>query len=299
MRKLAAIAVAILLAGTIAVEFAARTFIGFPLIYLPHATLEYLPAPNQQGRHRGMPYATNQWGMRTALIAEDTAEDAFRVAVFGDSIVFGHTITPQEDLATTRLSALAMPDDRRIEALNIAANSWGPGNQLAFIESYGLFDADAAVLVIATHDLSDDRAFDPLAMNVMPTSRMPMALLDWSTRREGRLVEIQGAPTEDMTGDARRSLPALLGRLRAADDGACILLHETRSERLASEPSAAVQEITALAAGYGIPLVRTRDHIDPSAFADDIHPTPKGQRGLLAAMLACPSLAGVSPQPGG
>jgi hypothetical protein len=299
MRKLAAIAVAILLAGVVAAEFAARAFVGFPLIYLPHATLEYLPAPNQQGKHRGMSYATNQWGMRSALIAEDTPEDAFRVAVFGDSIVFGHIITPQQDLATTRLSALALPDGRRIEALNIAANSWGPGNQLAFIESYGLFDADAAILVISTHDLTDDRAFEPLAMNVMPTTRMPMALLDWSARREGRLVEIEGAPDEDMTGDARRSLPALLGRLRAADEGACILLHETRAERLDGEPSAAAQEITALAADYGIPVVPTRDHIDASAFADDIHPTREGQRGLLAAMLACPALAGVSAQTGG
>ncbi len=291
MRKLAAIAVAVLLAGVVAAEFGARAFIGFPLIWVTHPAVEYMAAPNQTGRHRGIGYAVNAWGMRSGQIAETKADNTLRVAVFGDSIVFGHSITPQDDLATSRLSAAGLPDGRRIEALNIAANSWGPGNQLAFIESYGLFDADAAILVISTHDLADDRAFEPLPADWMPTERMPMALLDWTSRRRGEPRPIEGAPEEDMSGDARRALPALLGRLRAPDMGACLLMHETLPER-EGPPNAAARQIIELAGTFDIPVVMTRDFIAAGDFADDIHPTAKGgQEGLANAMRACPALA--------
>jgi GDSL-like Lipase/Acylhydrolase family len=40
-----------------------------------------------------------------------------------------------------------------VEVLNASANSWGPRNELAYLERFGTFDAQVVVLIINTDDL--------------------------------------------------------------------------------------------------------------------------------------------------
>lgn len=297
MKRWPAVIAAGFLALLVAAEIGLRIFIGDRPLFRPHPTIEYENAPNQSLHYRGALIETNSLGLRNPEIADKPA-DVMRVAVFGDSVVFGHINTDQADLATTLLAKERAPDGRRIETLNIAGNSWGPGNMLAWLDVHGDMSADAAIIVLSTHDLTDDRTFAPLSARFQPTSRMPLALLDLAARYIGPPTPIVGAPTASMAGDAQRSLPLLLERLNALPQGACLIIHEERGERASVALSTGAADLLALAATQAVRAIETRTTITSDGFSDYIHLTAKGQRQLADAMRACPALAGsTSPAP--
>lgn len=286
MRRAAVIlaAVAVLLAGA---EIAARTLLGFPLIFSAHPGYEYLPQPNQRTTYRGITYVTDANGLRSPPFAARKSDDAFRVLVIGDSIVFGNDDTSQPDIAVTHLAQARLADGRRIEPVAIAANSWGPGNQLAFLDAHGVFDADAAILVISTHDIDDDRTWAPLNPLSASVVRSPSAALDWVERRNRKPVPVIGTPPANAKGDARRSLPLLLDRISALPSGACIVMHEDRNERKTPGAHPAIAEISSLASARSIPLVFSRDHVAADHFSDDIHLNGDGHSDMAQAFETC------------
>jgi hypothetical protein len=278
----------------VAVEIYLRIAIGERNLYATHPTIEYVNAPDQSVRYRSNLIAINAFGMRSAPIAREKPQDVFRIAVIGDSVVFGHMFTDQAALATTILSAMRTQDGRRIEAMNIAANSWGPGNQLAWIDAFGLFGADAAILVTSTDDLTDDRDFAPISEMNRPTTRPLLQILD-PLRRFDPPKPVRPEPPGRIEGDARAALPKLLDRLRALPSGACLVVHETRADRGSAELTSGARELLALAEMHGVGAIADRVHLDPArAYVDNIHATPLGQKQLLNAMLACPVLNGAT-----
>ncbi|MEM8831918.1 MAG: hypothetical protein AAGE96_21570 [Cyanobacteria bacterium P01_G01_bin.19] len=56
-------------------------------------------------------------------------------------------------MASLLADELRKAEDKPWEVLNAATNSWGPRNELAYLQQYGLFDTDTLVLVINTDDL--------------------------------------------------------------------------------------------------------------------------------------------------
>ena len=48
---------------------------------------------------------------------------------------------------------------RKVVVGSISAKSWGAPNELAYIQRFGLFDADAVVLVLSSHDYADVPTF--------------------------------------------------------------------------------------------------------------------------------------------
>ena len=91
----------------------------------------------------------------------------------------------QAALLTARL------ETRLVEALerpatvgNISAGSWGPGNLLAYVKTFGLFDADILVLVLSSHDHTDHPTFEPVVgvERRMP-DRTPLFALSEVTHR--------------------------------------------------------------------------------------------------------------------
>lgn len=290
--RLAAAGVSALLGLAIVGELAMRVLGGDKLLYRADPAIEYMPAPDQSVVRKNLEFRTNAWGMRSDPVAEAKPDDAFRVLVVGDSIVFGHDNIGHGDLATTLLSRMRMEDGRRIEALNVSATSWGPGNMLAWLDRFGTLDADAIVLVLSTHDLEDDRTFKPLGRDTFPQSMPVSALAGWLERR---LIPDPAATAPDdprSEGDAQAALPALMQRVAAAPMGGCLIIHPTAEEWKSPTPVAEEQRLETTALGAGLAVFYGRTFIDnASDYSDGIHLSPIGQQDLAGAFLACLALA--------
>jgi hypothetical protein len=229
--------------------------------------------------------------MRGPTISEEKPDDLFRVLVLGDSVVFGHININQADLATTRLSGLELGDGRKIEALNVSAPSWGPGNLLAWIEANGLLGADTAVVVLSSHDLEDDRTFAAPDQRIYPQEQPLFAIGDWVGRQLSGNTDAK--PSDPYSpGDAHRSLPALFEKLSTAPSGACLIIHSTVDELFSLKPSPSVGQLRETAVAAGLDVVYTGDLINSSDYVDSIHVSAEGQAKLAKAMMGCPALSG-------
>ncbi|WP_446866543.1 SGNH/GDSL hydrolase family protein [Phormidesmis sp. 146-12] len=167
----------------ILLEIALRLLFGFgdPLLYLADPHIGYLLAPNQKVRRFGNRIEINEFSMRSDSISTKRPDATLRILMIGDSIVNGGWWTDQpntlsEMLATWLRSSKSVP----LEVLNASANSWAPRNELAYLKQFGLFDAQAVVLVINTDDLF---ATAPTPLPVghdrnYPDRKPPLALIE-------------------------------------------------------------------------------------------------------------------------
>jgi len=138
------------------VETLARTVagLGTPALSVTHPTIEYMFKPNQHVYRFGNLQHYNASGMRSTDFAPTRTQDnELRVLVVGDSVINGGHLTDQADLGTELLryeleSLLRQP----VSVGNISAGSWGPPNQLAYLNEYGWFDADIVLFVASDHD---------------------------------------------------------------------------------------------------------------------------------------------------
>jgi hypothetical protein len=144
-----------ILAGIVVIELALRRIAGFgqPLIYLSDPDIGYLLAPSQKTRRFGNWIEINQYSMRSPEITKDAANDTLRILLLGDSIVNGGWWTDQADILSIQIQQQLTTANTPVEVLNMSANSWGPPNQLAYLQKHGIFDSKIVVLVINTDDL--------------------------------------------------------------------------------------------------------------------------------------------------
>ncbi len=278
-------------AAFIVAEVAFRLVVGDKLLFHADPEIEYVPQADQAVRRRGVDMRTNAWGMRSPPVEREKPAGVFRVLVIGDSIVFGYTNINHDDLATTRLSGVTAIDGKRVEALNISSSSWGPGNMLAWLDRNGLFGANAAVLVLSSHDLTDDRTFTPPERDAFPQSRPLLALPDWLLRKAG---PGNSSATVDprSVGDAERSLARLFSRLAALPSGACLIVHATQEEQRAAGFSREAQRLAELGSAAGLFVVHDDGALDASAdYADGIHLSMSGQARHADIMASCAPLA--------
>ncbi len=180
------IILAVIVGLFVAIEVGLRSLFGFgnPLIYIDDEQIGYLLAPNQRTRRNGNRIEINHYSMRGEAIQQTPAPSTLRVLLLGDSIANGGWWTDQNNtisslmqcsLATARLEKI-----QRIEVLNASANSWGPRNELAYLERFGSFNAQAIVLIINTDDLF---ATVPTSLPVgrdrnYPDKKPPLALVE-------------------------------------------------------------------------------------------------------------------------
>lgn len=139
---------------TVVAEIALRLTMGLgnPPLYVADPEIGYLLASNQKLRRSGNLMETNQYSMRSGEFEAKSANQT-RVILLGDSVVNGSWWTDQNKTLSSLLANKLQPDLDRVEVLNASANSWSPRNELAYIKRFGLFDADALVLIINTDDL--------------------------------------------------------------------------------------------------------------------------------------------------
>jgi len=153
-----------------AIEALLRVLLGFgnPLIYIADAECGYLLAPNQRVRRLGNRIEINQYSMRTGAIAPSPAAETLRVLLLGDSVANGGWWTDQTDTISEIMARLlrlqlqhlatnaqlsSKVNYSKFEVLNASANSWGPRNQLAYAQRFGVFGSKILVLLLNTDDL--------------------------------------------------------------------------------------------------------------------------------------------------
>lgn len=144
--------VTLLLCG--GVEGALRWYgLGDPPLYVLDKDIEYY-AKHGSYRRYGNYVHINSFGMRSAEVRQKT--DQVRILLLGDSIVFGTYRVNQDELISSFLEPeLSRLLKRDVEVLNVASSSWGPLNQEAYLERFGIFQSDCVVWILSSHDAYD------------------------------------------------------------------------------------------------------------------------------------------------
>ena len=142
-------------------EVLLRVLFGFgnPLTYIADEQIGYLLAPNQRTRRFGNRIEINEYSMRSSPITVTRSPFTLRVLLLGDSIANGCWWTDQEQTIAAIMTQMLQQEAaivntfNSVEVLNASASSWGPRNELAYLQRFGTFDAQAVVLLINTDDL--------------------------------------------------------------------------------------------------------------------------------------------------
>ena len=145
--------------------------LGTPPLSIAHRQIEYMYAPDQDLSRFHNVFRTNHYAMRSRN--PDAASDRYKILVLGDSVINGGSLTNQSDLAT---SILERDLGNGVFVGNISAGSWGPPNLLAYIETYGTFEADTVTVVISGGDICDVPSFTPLDPRTHPMESSVLAL---------------------------------------------------------------------------------------------------------------------------
>lgn len=203
--------IALIIAGIVAlslagVEIALRALFGFgkPPLYVADPQIGYRLTPNQRTKRFGNVFAINQFSMRGPAIALRPQADTLRLLLLGDSIANGGWWTDQADILSAqmqqRLSDHLPAPYNTVEVLNASANSWGPRNELAYVATFGTFDAHLVVLLLNTDDLF---AIAPTSLPVgrdrnYPQTYPPLALVEVISRLQTPrpIPELQAAHQE-------------------------------------------------------------------------------------------------------
>lgn len=159
MKILVFVILAVAVGLFVLLEIGLRSLFGFgnPLIYIGDEQIGYLLAPNQRTRRFGNHIEINQYSMRGSPIAKTPAPSTLRVLLLGDSIANGGWWTDQDNtissLMMRSLTSATNSNYQQVEVLNASANSWGPRNELAYLQKFSNFNAQVIVLLINTDDL--------------------------------------------------------------------------------------------------------------------------------------------------
>ncbi|MEM7714394.1 MAG: SGNH/GDSL hydrolase family protein [Cyanobacteria bacterium P01_A01_bin.68] len=192
MRIILLIIVAGIVGLFVATEIGLRLLFGFgnPLTYIGDEKIGYLLTPSQRTRRFGNRIEINQYSMRGGNIEPKPLPSTMRVLLLGDSIANGGWWTDQENtisnlmMGSLKSNLSKLPDlsknINQVEVLNASANSWGPRNELAYLQKFGSFGSKAIILLINTDDLFSTT---PTSLQVgkdrnYPAKKPPLALAE-------------------------------------------------------------------------------------------------------------------------
>jgi hypothetical protein len=296
------------LAGSLAcVELVARFVLGLgtPPLSETHPTIEYLFRPNQKVHRFGNVFATNRYGMRSEDFPPQKLDPhELRILVFGDSVVNGGTLSDQSRIATSIVQRkLAQMQHRNVVVGNISAGSWGPPNELAYLEQFGFLDADLVILVLSSSDYNDAPTFEPLNPLTHPTETPVSAAVEGLVRYLPRYLNGNGLHQESSIPDPnevinKRDVQVSLSAERrfyemAKSENAKVVLvqHWTESELRTGHTLTGYKENRRVGLESLIPVyedaAKLRSYVDAgkNPFRDDIHLSDNGQQALAELIL--------------
>ncbi|MEI2578965.1 SGNH/GDSL hydrolase family protein [Scytonema sp. PRP1] len=207
MKVVVLISLVVVIGLFVVIEIGLRSLFGFgnPLTYIRDEQIGYLLAPNQRTRRFGHRIEINEYSMRSEPIQKTPSASTQRLLLLGDSIVNGGWWTDQDNtissLLVRSLSDSVANNFQQVEVLNASANSWGPRNELAYLQKFGSFNAQAVVLLINTDDLF---ATSPTALPVgrdrnYPDKKPSLALVEVFQRyvfRQTPIPELEAVQNE-------------------------------------------------------------------------------------------------------
>lgn len=295
----------IVLAGILigaGVELFARTILGLgsPPLTVAHPTIEYMFKPNQDVWRFHNHISYNEYGMRSP--SPNGQHYDRMIMAFGDSVINGGNLTDNDDLATTIASKELSQNGKKVFVGNISAGSWGPGNIRAWIEEYGLFDADSLIFVLSSHDFTDQPTFAPLDQTTHPTTAPISAFVEAIQRYLPRYLPISflsPKPQPNPYFHEFTSRPPVPGkddikRIIELSEGKRICLIQNRTIReLRDGDEAGYAAIKGLfKATNAITLnldefFNLTSHRAIEYHRDNIHLNALGQRALASAILRC------------
>jgi lysophospholipase L1-like esterase len=288
-----------LLALLLATEGYCRFYLGLgnPPLSVADSQIEYLFAPNQHLRRFGNHVDYNAWSMRSGDFPMRKGQDSeLRVLVFGDSVVNGGAVTDQRDLATSILQRqLGAALGRPVVVGNISAGSWGPPNMLAYARRFGLFQADAVVIVVSSHDYADAPTFEPVVgVNPdMPSRRPWSATWEAMTRYLPRYVPVLAGKAPPVPPPTQKDIDESLGALGdlirlAQQNGAKVVLgqHLEVGELPPGHPQHGHDAIAKVARDAGVePFDIEGTGASAALYRDHIHTNQAGQAFIAARLL--------------
>lgn len=308
------IVVLLLVVGLIALaEMIARFGLGLgnPPLWQVDSQIEYLMQPSKSYVRFGKRISYNSHSMRSdEFPKQKTDPQELRILVIGDSIVNGGAHIDQEALATSIIQRkLHEALNRPVIVGNIAAASWGPPNYLAYLNRYGTFQADVAVIVVNSEDYSDAPTFEPLTRR-RPQRKPLLALqelvdkyLPRYARKKMRAVVQKKIPAADQIQMCLDALKEIVGLLRK--DGVHVLIaqHLDKNE-LASEPNIGHGELGRIIREVDIEPIQFGSYFlqvlqnGEEPFHDRIHPSTRGQQIISEVLfeLICDALSQVIKQ---
>lgn len=269
------------------VEAALRWGVGLgdPPLAVLDAETEYRLKPSAAYRRWGNAIAINRYGMRSEDHAETPSELEKRVLVIGDSVVYGnHFLDQSETIAarmTERLRGIWPASKCKPLVMAMAASSWGPVNQLRFLERHGTLGASLAVIAVSAHDLYDTPTFRP---DILPYRLAPptTAISDAIQSVLERIFRSE-EPSRDLDAERERSLAAFVGmldKLQASGVRTFIYYHPTLTE-LARGPAPEAAVFGQVATDRSIPVIDGLLTLRAgTGYRDDIHPNADGARAI-------------------
>jgi hypothetical protein len=264
--------------------------LGDPPLYESSDAYEYRLRPNQQLWRFGKRIEINALGQRSAELPTHRSPSRRRVLVIGDSVVWGGSQLDQSLIATELVHR-----QTGFDVVNVAAPSWGPANQLAYLQTHGLLEATDVVLVISSHDAFDVPTFEPLARSPDKPTHKP-----WSALQEGvqryllpRIIRRSAVDhvVKPEGSAATQSLADLLALLARSGVRVGVLQYWEQGEIRADQPYSGHAAIAHVLQDQGIQPVQAGPifrRCGPLAtlFTDAIHPyTAAGQACLARSIL--------------
>lgn len=127
--------------------------LGNPALLQADPNIGYYFQPNQEILRFGKHIRYNQYAQRSDPITPQKPAGTLRILMIGDSVLNGGNPTDQNQTISELLKTRLQNAGYSAEVLNASAGSWGIGNQLSYLIEFGIFDSDAVILQIGTHDL--------------------------------------------------------------------------------------------------------------------------------------------------
>ena len=193
-------------------EFICRFAIGLgdPPLYQADAQMEYILQPSKTYHRFHNRFSVNRYGMRADdFPASKSIPNELRVIVVGDSIVYGGVRIDQNDIDTEILKReLQREFGRPVVVGNASAKSWGPPNELAYLQRFGTLQADVVILELSSHDYADAPTFTPVVgvAAAYPDKKPALAVIDllrtYLLPRLFHVGETPAAVDRSLPGDA-------------------------------------------------------------------------------------------------
>lgn len=236
-------------------EMGLRLLFGFgnPLTYIGDQKIGYLLTPSQRTRRFGNRIEINQYSMRGGNIQPTPLPSSLRILLLGDSIANGGWWTDQEKtishLIMLSLTSNLSPNITQVEVLNASANSWGPRNELSYLQKFGSFGASSVVLLINTDDLfsTAPTSFPVGRDRNYPDQKPPFALVEVFNRYILKPKPIPGLKEIQNENDLVGINLAAIGQIQefSRENNAQFLLAMTPLLREIGEPGPRDYEIKA------------------------------------------------------